>query len=604
MTGSVKAGNFVVTGGLATEFLKANGTLDSNTYLTSFDITTQTDPKYLRSDVADTKTSGNITFNNNIAAVFGNSGSVSLLYGDATITNLQLNSGDFRITDAGTQRFTFGRTSGNFTATGGVSSDYWANGGDTNLTNANNVFTDASIPSNSLVIGSNTTASTNFPSAFGQGLFIKGSTEARDFAFWRNNIDNTPLIYVGNKNASAWTWNALLTDHSSSVDDKYLRSDVADTKTAGNLRMATGVPLYFGDTIQGLLQTNGASELMMNLLNSDFKIRDNNATRFTFGRTSGNLTNTGTIISQGTGNNSFVGKVGIGTTAPESRLHLYELGVDSPTTLILENGDVGINTSDDVHKIEFQSNDASSNGVGVAASIRVNAENAGNLYGLAFNTQNGANRGERMRITGTGNVGIGTSSPSARLHLKNTTGSAVKFLQLETTWSSPSGNKSIEWTDATNTLGRISVDYTSPKASMRFGSLYNSGYQTGDVMTLTADGNVGIGNTTPAYKLDVTGTGRFTSTVTATNFILSSDERLKENIQQVSEYDKVFPSWVTFNLKSEPNQKRYGVIAQELEVSHPEFVRTDEEGMKSVAYIDLLIAKIAELEARLNKAGI
>ena len=33
-------------------------------------------------------------------------------------------------------------------------------------------------------------------------------------------------------------------------------------------------------------------------------------------------------------------------------------------------------------------------------------------------------------------------------------------------------------------------------------------------------------------------------------------------------------------------------------------MRTNKEGLKSVAYIDLLIAKIAELEARLEKAGI
>jgi hypothetical protein len=96
------------------------------------------------------------------------------------------------------------------------------------------------------------------------------------------------------------------------------------------------------------------------------------------------------------------------------------------------------------------------------------------------------------------------------------------------------------------------------------------------------------------------GAATFTSTVTATNFILSSDERLKENIEQVCN-NIVKADWKTFELKTEKGQKRYGVIAQELEKTNPEFVREDSQGFKSVAYIDLLIAKIAELEARLEK---
>ena len=122
-------------------------------------------------------------------------------------------------------------------------------------------------------------------------------------------------------------------------------------------------------------------------------------------------------------------------------------------------------------------------------------------------------------------------------------------------------------------------------------------------MRITDVGNLGIGTTSPGYKLDVSGTGRFTSTVTATNFILSSDKRLKNNVKQASN-KHIDVNWKTFEMNSEEGQSRYGVIAQELEEVHPEFVRTDDEGMKSVAYIDLLIAKIAELEARLEKANI
>ena len=97
-----------------------------------------------------------------------------------------------------------------------------------------------------------------------------------------------------------------------------------------------------------------------------------------------------------------------------------------------------------------------------------------------------------------------------------------------------------------------------------------------------------------------TGVTTFSNTVTATNFILSSDSRLKENVEEVDN-KSINVDWKTFEMKSNKGQKRYGVIAQELEEVHPEFVRTDEKGMKSVAYVDLLIAKNAELEARLEK---
>lgn len=111
------------------------------------------------------------------------------------------------------------------------------------------------------------------------------------------------------------------------------------------------------------------------------------------------------------------------------------------------------------------------------------------------------------------------------------------------------------------------------------------------------------------------GGGFFTGTVTATDFIGSSDKRLKKEIKtlKVKEIQSVYS---TFVFKSdETNQKRTGVIAQELELNHPEFVRTDEKGMKSVSYGDLHSAEIAylksenkilkaKLELIMNKLGI
>jgi lipopolysaccharide export system protein LptA len=119
----------------------------------------------------------------------------------------------------------------------------------------------------------------------------------------------------------------------------------------------------------------------------------------------------------------------------------------------------------------------------------------------------------------TEHLGIGTSSPDARLHVRDATQTAVTLLKLESGWNNPSGNKSIEWTDSTNTLGRISVDYTAPKAKMRFGSLYNSGYQTSDIMTLTADGNVGIGTISPDAPLAIHNSDLTTTTFNGTGGI-------------------------------------------------------------------------------------
>jgi hypothetical protein len=90
-------------------------------------------------------------------------------------------------------------------------------------------------------------------------------------------------------------------------------------------------------------------------------------------------------------------------------------------------------------------------------------------------------------------------------------------------------------------------------------------------------------------------------TLTAVNFILSSDRRLKENISYIKKLHKFDVDFVQFNLKSDPGQLRYGCIAQDLEKVAPELVRTDSEGMKSVAYIDLLIVKIAQLEQRVKE---
>jgi hypothetical protein len=71
-----------------------------------------------------------------------------------------------------------------------------------------------------------------------------------------------------------------------------------------------------------------------------------------------------------------------------------------------------------------------------------------------------------------------------------------------------------------------------------------------------------------------------------------SDKRSKENIKNISqnEKDKVLqlvPKTYNF-IKDEKKDKRYGLIAQEVEEIYPELISEDEKGMKSLNYMDLI----------------
>ena len=211
------------------------------------------------------------------------------------------------------------------------------------------------------------------------------------------------------------------------------------------------------------------------------------------------------------------GNVGIGTTSPDSKLHIYANNADAPTVVKIENGDVGVVAGQDLSKIEFLTNDASAPGAGVAASIRTVCQNAGNIFDLAFNTQNGPTRTERMRLDGAGNLGIGTTSPS--------------------------------------------------------------------------------------YKLDVSGEGRFTGDLRCLSLIQTSQRDQKENINDIDKSKAKAIPFKEYTYKSSidsPSRKRYGVVVEDIEDDYPELVHTDADGVKGVNYIDLLVKRVAELEKELE----
>lgn len=120
---------------------------------------------------------------------------------------------------------------------------------------------------------------------------------------------------------------------------------------------------------------------------------------------------------------------------------------------------------------------------------------------------------------------------------------------------------------------------------------YRIGVENGAGLSNMVWHHIASGTPTETARLD-----RF-GNFTANDFIQSSDERLKSNIKPL-ENKPIKADWKSFEMK---DRKRVGVIAQELEQNHPEFVHTNEKGYKSVSYIDLLVAKIHELENRIKQ---
>jgi hypothetical protein len=109
---------------------------------------------------------------------------------------------------------------------------------------------------------------------------------------------------------------------------------------------------------------------------------------------------------------------------------------------------------------------------------------------------------DRLTVNSSGNVGIGTASPSSLLHLRS---ASHTYLQIGAPLAYQS---SISFSDDSN--GEDIVIYR-PENTRDF-SIWTA--NSSRVLTVTQSGNVGIGNTAPTAKLDVSGNLNTTGTIT------------------------------------------------------------------------------------------
>ena len=180
------------------------------------------------------------------------------------------------------------------------------------------------------------------------------------------------------------------------------------------------------------------------------------------------------------------GNLGIGTTSPVQKLHVYSSGggfeFNPGSTCVIESIDRA-NT---------------------AAAVNTAYYTRGTGY---FAWYNGSYT-ERMRIDGSGNVGIGTSTPATKLDVKGNVFVA----------NAANGNNTIAFGNIgtlgplngapNNLTGSAFLVVSSSTASgapshMKFYT--TTGGVCGERMRIINDGNIGIGTTAPAYKLEVNG---------------------------------------------------------------------------------------------------
>ena len=198
------------------------------------------------------------------------------------------------------------------------------------------------------------------------------------------------------------------------------------------------------------------------------------------------------------------GLVGVGTQSPASKFHIYESSAADVALTITPTG-----TTNDAF-INMTGQDGNINTEGFQIQYRNNTGDVilkqmwtgitGTTPAIRLSTGNTANA---LVVAGNGNVGIGTTTPNALLQLGNSSASA-ELLRLHVAYDTVRNDRGgIRWSDSTNITGRIATEYDGTMVSMVFGSLYNSGYNSNNLMTLRGNGNLGIGTISPGFKLQV-----------------------------------------------------------------------------------------------------
>lgn len=285
------------------------------------------------------------------------------------------------------------------------------------------------------------------------------------------------------------------------------------------------------------------------------------------------------------------GNVGIGANSPSSALHIR---TSAPIIRLEDTDDAG-------------------------AYSQINCNSAGGQAGsLILEADKGANNAnsyirfdlratERVRITPTA-MGIGTSSPTAALDVQGANGNGPGlFVNLNgSDDSTVATSLSSMWTRSTvhfKMTGTSTTRLLFGGISGGFAGIQSSNASGGGALNMAIQpygGNVGISvDPDSTYKLKVQG-----KIYASDDIVAFSDARQKRDISPITDALHKVRSLVGVLYTDTADQRKTGLLAQDVQAVLPEAVTTDEHGNLALAYGNLagiLVQAIKEIATRVDE---